>query len=370
MRLTDVTIRNLDPPERGQKTYFDDAVPGFAIRISQGGSRSFILQTRNPRRLVTLGRYHPQIFTLADARQKARNMLARKQLGQDAEPEGIPFAQGLEQFLEAYRRKNKTSTADETERLLRKHLAFKGDAAKITTRDLTKIVDAIKRPSAQHHLFVAVKTLFNWLAKRKLIPSSPMAGLDPPNRPTSRDRVLSEPEIVQLWSALDGHHSVRFRAICRLLLLSGQRLAQIAALRAEWIDYDAKTISFPASVMKGGIAHQIPYGPLTASILDELPKQDLLFPTSRGLPYNNWSTATESLRKICSIEHFTLHDLRRTWTSLAARTALPHVLECVLAHKSGTISGVAAIYNRHRYMEEMRAAMLAFEETLSSLLNP
>ena len=371
MRLTDLSVRNLPVPERSQKLYFDDAIPGFAVRVSQGGARSFILQVRNPRRLITLGRYHPQLFTLAAARQKARDILARKQLGQDAEPEGTPFSAALDQFLDAYRRKNKPTTVHETERLIRKYLSFTGDIAKITTGDINRAVDKIEKPSEQLHAFIAAKTLFNWFAKRRMIPTSPMAGVEPPHRPISRERVLNDTELVQLWRALDNLTDQRFASICRLLILSGQRLAQIGGLRADYIDYENRLITWPGAVMKSGRQHQIGYGPMAAGILDILPKDGHLFPTRKQGVYTNWSVATARLRNICPIPHFTLHDCRRSWATKAAEWGIaePHIIERVLAHQTGTISGVAAIYNRATYLPAIRSTMEAFEAKLSALLN-
>lgn len=369
MRLTDLSIRSLEPPERGQRTYFDDAIPGFAVRVSQGGARSFVLQVRNPRRLITLGRYHPQLFTLAQARQRARDILARKQLGQDEEALGTRFPEALEQFLDAYRRKNKSSTVHETERLLRRYLLFTGDIAKITTREIDREIDRIGKPGERLHAFIAAKTLFNWFAKRRMIPASPMAGVEPPHRSIPRERALSGGELAALWQSLERHSSAHFAAIVRLLILTGQREAQIGGLRAEYIDYEHRTITWPGAVMKSGKQHQIPYGDLAAAILDTLPRQGLLFPTRTKGAYTNWSTGIRALRKLCPIPHFTLHDLRRTWASTAAEIGIaPHIIERVLAHSGGTISGVAAIYNRHHYLPEMRQAMEAFEAKLSALL--
>ena len=81
-------------------------------------------------------------------------------------------------------------------------------------------------------------------------------------------------------------------------------------------------------------------------------------------------TATDDdLDRVCEIEPWTLHDLRRTFaTNLAALGRPPHVVEKLLNHTSRTISGVAAVYNRHAYMDEMRAAIGAWEKRLSYIL--
>jgi len=46
----------------------------------------------------------------------------------------------------------------------------------------------------------------------------------------------------------------------------------------------------------------------------------------------------------------------------------PHIVERLLNHASGRISGVAAVYNRYQYMDEMRAALERWESKLTRLL--
>ena len=71
-----------------------------------------------------------------------------------------------------------------------------------------------------------------------------------------------------------------------------------------------------------------------------------------------------------NVAPYTLHDLRRTFSSCLAALGTPiHVTEKLLNHVSGTVSGVAAIYNRHTYMDEMREAITDYEETLATLVN-
>ena len=70
----------------------------------------------------------------------------------------------------------------------------------------------------------------------------------------------------------------------------------------------------------------------------------------------------------CGIDSFTLHDLRRTYTTSMAALGTPiHVLEKLLNHSAGTIRGVAAIYNRHSYFEEMKVAVALYEEKMQAL---
>ncbi|HEY1615073.1 MAG TPA: Arm DNA-binding domain-containing protein, partial [Rhizomicrobium sp.] len=67
MRLTDLTIKSLAAPVTGQQTYTDDDLPGFGVRVSQGGAKAFVLVYGRARRRATIGRY-PTI-TLQEARK-------------------------------------------------------------------------------------------------------------------------------------------------------------------------------------------------------------------------------------------------------------------------------------------------------------
>jgi integrase len=83
-----------------------------------------------------------------------------------------------------------------------------------------------------------------------------------------------------------------------------------------------------------------------------------------------WSKSKITIDKKCAVAEWTLHDLRRTFaTKLAGLDVPPHVVERLLNHVSGTISGVAAIYNRFSYVDEMRDAMKRWEERLTALLS-
>src|SRR5450759_295404 len=81
MSLTDRRIAALPAPEAGQTTYADRTIPGFGIRVSQGGAKTFILIVGTERRKITIGRY--PIVSLSKARDKAKTILAQRQLGLD-----------------------------------------------------------------------------------------------------------------------------------------------------------------------------------------------------------------------------------------------------------------------------------------------
>lgn len=124
--------------------------------------------------------------------------------------------------------------------------------------------------------------------------------------------------------------------------------------------------------MKSGRAHSIPVGKQALEVIAALPGEtDLLFPSrfEDDKPFNGFSKGKASFDQDSEVEQYTLHDLRRTFSSNMAKLGTPiHVTERILNHVSGTISGVAAVYNRHAYMDEMREAFVQYEQHLSEVL--
>ena len=93
MRLTDIVVRNLSAPETGQKTYRDDALSGFCVRVSQAGAKAFVLVHGSERQFTTIGRY--PIIGLAEARAEAKRILAERTLGKRL-PKRMLFSDALE----------------------------------------------------------------------------------------------------------------------------------------------------------------------------------------------------------------------------------------------------------------------------------
>jgi integrase len=152
--------------------------------------------------------------------------------------------------------------------------------------------------------------------------------------------------------------------IVKLCILSAQRRGQWAAVRREHISGDA--ITWPAELMKAGRSHTLPLTPAVKALLPD--RIGYLFPNENSVPFGNWSRNKIRLNDDSSVGSFRLHDLRRTWATVAAEELdiQPHIIESVLAHRTG--SQIARVYNRAKYLEPMRKAMIAFEEWLQALL--
>ena len=142
-------------------------------------------------------------------------------------------------------------------------------------------------------------------------------------------------------------------------------------MRWSELDLEKRTWTIPAERSKNGKPHVVPLSNYAMKLLDEVPQFvdcDLVFTTTRMSPISSFSKALRRLHAVSATSDWHLHDLRRTATSgMAGLGVEPHVAEKVLNHISGVISGVAAVYNRHDYMNEKRNALTRWGQFLEAL---
>ncbi len=370
-RLTDLLIRQLEAPKQGQLTYFDEALPGFGVRVSQGGSKSFVLVFGQKRKLRTLGRY-PDL-SLADARKKAKQvqgeLLATPETV-DKVLHSISFSAARDRFLADSRKRTKASTFTEYQRLLERHFEYSKPLELLNRQDIMGAIGVLSlKPSIEQHAFVAIRTMMNWCVRHGLLDTSPVPSLRFSSQ--SRSRILSAEEMKVVWHRAE-KVGYPYGVLIKLLILTGQRRGEIVGLRRNWISMDA--ITFPIGFCKNKREHVIPLSAMAKSIIDGIPSEgELLFP-ARGqteTTFSGWSKAKAQFDEPLSIAPYTLHDLRRTYSSQMAALGTPiHVTEKLLNHVSGTLSGVAGVYNRYSYATEMRSAIEAYETRLQALIAP
>ncbi|MEM7545377.1 MAG: site-specific integrase [Pseudomonadota bacterium] len=369
MRLTDLRIKQLKAPEEGQKTFFDDGLRGFGVRVSQGGSKSFVVMYGPKRRLRTLGRY-PSL-SLADARKEAKRIQAEV-LDLDTlrpQSERVSFEVARTRFLTASKRKNRERTYADYHRLLHRHFSYTQNLVELTRSDIMRSIDRLSAtPSEQQHAFVTLRIMLNWCVKQGYIDHSPLPPMS--FKSAARSNVVSDEDLKAIWQRSE-EVGYPYGSIIRLLILSGQRRGEIASLRRSWLEDDL--IVFPATFTKNRREHRLPISPLIQAELDNLPEiGDLFFPArgSEDRPFNGWGKSKERFDAPIQVEAYTLHDLRRTFSSNMARIGTPiHVTEKLLNHVSGTLSGVAAVYNRYSYQDEMQAALAQHDQFLTRLVS-
>ncbi len=396
--LTDVQLRNLKPDPKKRFEVWDGQLPGFGVRVASTGTKTFIFLYRlhGRARRMTFGRY--PTLTLADARVQARTARNAVDRGEDPQADtriktvagkATPTKQETrpkyrvdnvvaEFVLRHCRRHNRPSTAQETERVLNAHLVMKWpakDIRDIAKSDILRILDNLVdagKPSAANHAFAAIRKFFNWCVERGLLETTPCLGIKSPAKMKSRSRVLTDQELANVWRASE-QADYPFGTIVRLLILTGQRRSEVGSIKWEDIDVDTQIWTLPPEANKSGRAHSVPLVSTAIDLFKRSPRQSetFVFPSLRSNDrcFSGYSKCKIRLDELSSVTNWTLHDLRRTVaTGLAQQGVQPHVVEKVLNHASGTFSGVAGVYNRFGYLDEMREALVAWDSHLAELI--
>lgn len=337
--FTDVTIRSLPPG-----VHFDPKTPGFGIRV--GKQRKTWLVVRGRERLQTVIGHYPAL-SLQAARIEAKRLMLDTPGKRIV---SLTFAEVRRLYLTEHT--GRPRTKKELERLLTKRFA-KLDTRHITTITDQDIADLITdvAPSEGLHAFRAIRALLRWATRppRRYLTHNPLEGYDAPKEGPSRERVLTPAELKAVWHACPDN---AFGRTVKVLMLTGCRKSEPQHLTLE-----GDLAHLAAEHSKNHRAHLFP-------VLQEA--QKLL---TQPLKWGGWGKSHAQLKNASKVANWTLHDLRRTYaTTLASLQVPPFVIEALLSHKSGQVSGVAAIYNRYTYLEEMREAVGKFENWFETVI--
>jgi integrase len=209
----------------------------------------------------------------------------------------------------------------------------------------------------------ALSGMFGWLKGRRKIKANPFDALKRPKAADARERTLTDDEIRKFWTAT-GSLTPQFRDSLRLMLILGQRRSEVAGMRRSELSEDGTLWTIPGSRTKNKREHVVPLSPLAREIISgvESISDDLLFTTTGTTPISGWSKMKPRLDKIMGDPSpWRIHDLRRTAvTGMARAGADLHVIEKAVNHTSGSFGGVAGVYQRHKFAEEVKLALEAW----------
>jgi integrase len=395
--LTDLSIKKQPRPEK-RREIPDGKIGGLYLILQPSGARSWAVRYRvdgAPRKL-TIGPY-PAV-DLGTARKRAQEALgdlaggvdpaARKKAARESRKAEELAADRVDAvaalFADRYAKRSVGALwARETERLLKIEVipTLGGKRLGVLSRaEVHALLDGIVdrgSPYTANRTLAVLRRMCNWAVERGIITNSPVEKIKPQGIETARDRVLSDDEIRIVWRAFNSV-GWPFGYIAKLLLLTGARRDEIAESRWSEIDIDAKTWTIAKERSKNGVAHEIPLSDGAIQIVVGLPRigekrDSLIFTTTGTTSVSGFSRAKATIDKAI-VEALKLratdpaqlrppagwvfHDMRRTAASgMAGLGIAPHVVEAVLNHRSGTIKGVAAVYNRYNYAAEKRDAL-------------
>jgi integrase len=381
-RLTQLAVDRLAAPKTGRVVYWDRMLPGFGLRVTAAGAKSWICKTRVGSKQVfqTLGPV-ARIPKVDDARKLARDSIAKAAAGENPVKErkvraqqaaAVTFRGVAERYIERHAKKHtKPTTWKEAERQLNvdifPHWGTR-DIASITRQDIADLLDRIEArgsPVQANRTLARLKTLFGWAIREEIISTDPTARVAKAVRERARDRVLSDDELARFWLACDGL-GYPFGAMGKLLLLTAQRRDEVAGMRWSEIDLPARMWTIPRERAKNDRAHEVHLSEPAAELIAGIPRIEgspYVLTTIGTAPVSGYSKAKAAIdrRMGDGIAQWGFHDLRRTAaTGMAKLNIPPHVVDRILNHVSGAIAGVALVYNRHGYEAERKAALDAW----------
>jgi integrase len=391
--ITQLFLDRITPPEKGRVEYWDTAQPGLHLRLSSSGTASWAVMYRVGGKQVreTLGTV-ADISKVTEARRLAELSIevaskgvnpVEKRRDDAARAAKNTVAAAVEAFLrERAADKNWRDKTKSGHRQIFEHdvIPAWGDrpVSSITDGDVLALLKKKRTGRDRRHstatggarvqgnrVLTRLHTFFRWAVREKLIESDPTADIEKTTE-TSRDRVLTDGEIKMFWQATETINPT-FRAMFRLLLLTGQRVNEVGGTTASEVDLDTHQWTLPATRSKNGKAHVVHLSAMAMAVIKTvLPagKRDALgvLPSETARPKARVAAAMGA-------PHWVLHDLRRTATTLLARLGVePHVADRVLNHTQGTIHGVAKTYNKFQYLDERRLALEALGKFVELLV--
>jgi integrase len=242
------------------------------------------------------------------------------------------------------------------------------------------VLDAVSTRSKArgYALRAALRACFNWAADKELIEYSPMDRMKSRQAPDAREHFLNEKEIVAFWRA-SGQMGFPWCYVYRLLLLTGCRREEVAAVEWAELDLEAGTWNIPGEKVKNGKFHIVDLPPLAVDIIRTVPKvtnddgelQQLLFTSTGNTPPSGFSkakTELDSLMKarVAALRPFRIHDLRRTIVSTLTEVFNydEELGDRILNHKK---KGITKVYNLATRRKERKEALLAWSQYILSL---
>ena len=357
---------------------------GLTFTLSKAGVASWVLRYRFAGRAkeLTLGRY-PDL-SLADARklagakrvdvQQVIDVAAVKQQQKALAKQQGSVSELAELWLNhAIRSKHKHPEV--TERVVKRDILpslGKKDPQSITTGEVTRLlatINASGRPTISNDALRYLKSMFAYGEVLGMVDRSPVDRIKTEHaggKEKARERFLSQAELIKLFHAMQESEASFGRdneLAVKLLLALGCRKMELFA--AKWSEFDLNEGRWriPAERIKKGGARELPLSDKAIEWLQELRiracNNEYVFParrTSKRFGHVSPDTTWRALTALDhGLDHFTIHDLRRTSRTLMSELGVPFdVAEKILGHK---LPGLAAIYDRGGSLQQQKSAL-------------
>lgn len=373
-RLNDKTVKAL-PASGTRQIVFDNQLPGFGVRVSGGGVKTFLLDYRinGRQRRYTIGKY--PAWSVAAARDRASKL--RREIDQGTDPLAdrkavsgeLTVGDLADQYLaEHVAHKNSQSTLTNYSNWLNHCVRPELGRRKISSVkqvDLRKLHREVSkdRPVLANRMIAVVQRMYNFAISEELCSENPAKGMQK-NHEENRDRYLKGDELQRVCKALADYpymHKVRLsreqalqigaksewrkreRALpdrlqscnaIRLLMLTGARKGELLSAKWSDIDLQAGVWTKPGATTKQRTIHRIPLSAPARELLAGI-EQDgsYVFPSANGGPQRDLKKTWRTICELAEIDGVRVHDLRHTYAAqlVSAGLSLP-IIGALLGH--------------------------------------
>lgn len=373
----------------------------LSVRVTPKGKITFQLRYRYDARpcRLDLGTY--PLMSLKEARAETQRLRAQLEQGHDPrvvkqlEKQAILQADSVEslfrQWYAAYCKGNKKGH-HEILRSFEIHVfpkIGKLPAGRVTLHEWLALLEgqAKARPGIAERILVNAKQMLKWGVKRQLIPSHPLTGINAKEdlqiKKVAGSRSLSDEEVRLVWKAMEqSRMATKNKIFLKLCLIYGCRNSELRLSEKGHFDFGKQVWTVPIENHKLGKASGKPLlRPITPEI-EALVKQAMalspegkhLFTNSGTnkpmgigaplqLPYNimQWLRRHEKYE----MQHWSVHDLRKTARTNFSTLTEPHIAEIMLGHK---LPGSWQVYDQYDYLAEQKEAYSAWCKRLKCLV--
>ncbi len=382
-KITDKLVRELVPPAHGQRIVFDTELAGFAVRVTAGGTKTFVLDYRVENEDGKLGHRRKRIsrypdMSVLEARKEAKQRWKDIKKGidpwdGDRKNSTDPTMNDLcDRYIRDHLPKKRPSSRRDDLSLMNQWIRSELGMFKIANVPYSQI-DRLHRkvsertPYRANRLAALLSKMFALAVKWELRTDNPAKGVER-NQEERRERYLSRAEINRLMASLDQHADQVQANVIRLLLLTGARRGEV--LRAMWDQFDMETGVWvkPSANTKQKKLHRVPLSASVIAILAEIKQgseSNFVFPGST--PDEPLTSITRKFwREVCKaaeIESFRVHDLRHSYASILvnAGLSLPII---------GALIGHTQTQTTHRYAHLHDDPLRAATEAVAQVVTP
>jgi integrase len=362
------------PRGKTDALFFDDAVPGFALRLRESGSGSWVFQYRVgvKQRRLTFGSV--RTISAQKAREQATKFYAAVKLGRDPAGEKNTAKElanetveaTLPLFLARQKERLRPRAYVEVERHLNEHAKrlHSLPLANVARRDIATVLAAIatsKSGATANRTRSSLSGFFSWAIREGLVDVNPVAWTER-REEVSRSRVLTDAELREIWAALKDD---TYGDIVKLLLLTGCRREEIGGLRWSTIPLTEPAHAIlkarPRLLLSDGSACNHIFG-----------RGQRGFADWRGskLDLDERIAATRAAAGQRPMPAWVLHDFRRMlFTTMHDRLGIaPHIVEAILNHV-GHRGGTAGVYNLADYSDAKHIALQKWADHIETLIS-